>query len=60
MIIKDGEDMKAIEIILSIAGALWLFSMCVYWFNLDNKILFYLIRPMLNNHYDNQKRNVKL
>ena len=35
-------------------------SMLIYWRNLDNKLIFYVIRPMLNNHYDNQQRDIKL
>lgn len=32
----------------------------VYWFNLDNKLIFYGVRPLLNMLYDRQKRDVKL
>lgn len=32
----------------------------VYWFNLDNKLIFYGVRPILNKLYDAQKRDVKL
>ncbi|MGM9671154.1 MAG: hypothetical protein ACI3XD_06215 [Oscillospiraceae bacterium] len=32
----------------------------VYWFNLDNKLIFYGVRPILNRLYDRQKRDVKL
>ena len=35
-------------------------SMLIYWFNLDNKLLYYGVRPILNKGYDRQKRNVKL
>lgn len=35
-------------------------SMLIYWFNLDNKLLYYGVRPILNKVYDSQKRNVKL
>mgnify|MGYP006919919531 CR=1 FL=1 len=35
-------------------------SMLIYWFNLDNKLLFYVIRPLLNKLYNKQKRDVKL
>ena len=35
-------------------------SMLIYWFNLDNKLLYYGVRPILNKVYDSQKHNVKL
>ena len=35
-------------------------SMLIYWFNLDNKLLFYVVRPLLNKLYNKQKRDVKL
>ena len=35
-------------------------SMLIYWFNLDNKLLYYGVRPILNKGYNSQKRDVKL
>ena len=35
-------------------------SMLIYWFNLDNKLLYYGVRPLLNKVYNAQKRDVKL
>ena len=35
-------------------------TMLIYWFNLDNKAIYYLVRPMLNKLYNKQKRDVKL
>lgn len=35
-------------------------SMLIYWFNLDNKLLFYVVRPLLNKLYNKQERDVKL
>lgn len=32
----------------------------VYWFNLDNKLISYCVRPLLNKNYDRQQRDVKL
>jgi hypothetical protein len=42
------------------ACALWVLTMLIYWFNLDNKAIYYLVRPMLNKLYNKQKRDVKL
>ena len=35
-------------------------SMLIYWFNLDNKAIYFLVRPLLNKLYNKQKRDVKL
>ena len=43
-------------IVLSLIPA----SMLIYWWNLDNKLIFYVIRPMLNKHYDAQQRDIRL
>ena len=29
----------------------------IYMFNLENKLIYYVIRPFLNKHYDSQKRD---
>ena len=47
------------KLLLGAAGV-WVGSMLIYWFNLDNKLLYYGVRPILNKVYDSQKRNVKL
>ncbi|MBS1402863.1 MAG: hypothetical protein HPZ79_07755 [Oscillospiraceae bacterium] len=44
--------------VLGVGGAAALFG--VYWFNLDNKLIFYGVRPILNKLYDRQQRDVKL
>jgi len=35
-------------------------TMIVYWWNLDNKLIFYVVRPVLNKIYDSQKRDIRL
>lgn len=35
-------------------------SMLIYWFNLDNKLLYYGVRSILNKVYDSRKRDVRL
>ncbi len=32
----------------------------VYMFNLENKLIYYVIRPFLNRHYDAQKRDRRI
>ena len=44
--------------LLGAGGLAALFA--VYWFNLDNKLIFYAVRPALNWLYDRQERDVKL
>ena len=52
---------------LKIAGKLTLFGFItflvtfgIYFFNLENKLIYYVIRPFLNKHYDNQKRDRRI
>lgn len=52
---------------LNIAGKLTLFGFItflvtfgIYFFNLENKLIYYVIRPFLNKHYDNQKRDRRI
>lgn len=47
---------KAMLLMLSVIPA----TMLVYWFNLDNKLIFYVVRPVLNKIYDSQERDVRL
>lgn len=32
----------------------------VYWLNLDNKLIYYGVRPILNKIYDSQERDIRL
>ena len=32
----------------------------VYMFNLENKLIYYVIRPFLNKHYDSQVRDKRI
>ena len=52
--------MKRFLSITGILGGAWVMTMLVYWFNLDNKMIYYGVRPMLNWLYDRQERDVKL
>ena len=51
--------MKFKKLIIALLSLITL-SMLIYWFNLDNKLLFYVVRPLLNKLYNKQKRDVKL
>ena len=37
-------------------GATYLGLFCVYWFNLENKLIFYGLRPILNKIYENRDK----
>ena len=39
------------KLLLGAAGV-WVGSMLIYWFNLDNKAIYFLVRPLLDKLYD--------
>ena len=52
---------------LKIVGKLTLFGFItflvtfgIYMFNLENKLIYCVIRPFLNKHYDSQKRDRRI
>ncbi|MGP1523625.1 MAG: hypothetical protein ACTTKC_10090 [Treponema sp.] len=47
-------------IVLIILAALFFLTVVIYWFNLDNKLLYYVVRPFLNKHYDAIKRDKRI
>ena len=32
----------------------------IYMFNLENKLIYYVVRPFLNKHYDSQRRDRRI
>ena len=61
------EKVSAKKRALNIAGKLTLFgfitfvvTFSIYMFNLENKLIDYVIRPFLNKHYDSQKRDRRI
>lgn len=61
------EKVPAKKRALKIAGKLTLFgfltflvTFTIYMFNLENKLIYYVIRPLLNKHYDSQKRDRRI
>lgn len=61
------EKVPAKKRALKIAGKLTLFgfltflvTFTIYMFNLENKHIYYVIRPFLNKHYDSQKRDRRI
>ena len=37
-------------------GAVYAGAFCVFFFDLDGKLLYYVVEPFLKNHYDNMER----
>ena len=61
------EKVPAKKRALKIAGKLTLFgfltflvTFTIYMFNRENKLIYYVIRPFLNKHYDSQKRDRRI
>lgn len=61
------EKVPAKKRALKIFGKLTLFgfltflvTFTIYMFNLENKLLYYVVRPFLNKHYDSQKRDRRI
>ncbi len=38
----------------------WIATVVIYWFNLENKLLYYVARPLLNRHYDTMPRDRRI
>jgi len=54
---------KAVKIIGKFVLAVAIFfvtTFAIYMLNGENKFIFYVVRPILNRHYDSQKRDVRL
>ena len=47
------------KLALLLVGA-FVATFTVYMFNLENKLIYYVIRPFLNKHYDSQKRDRRI
>ena len=52
---------------LKVVGKLTLFGFLtflvtfgIYFFNLEHKLIYYVIRPFLNKHYDSQQRDRRI
>ena len=45
-------------IVIGLVGFVATFAL--YMFNGENKLIYYVIRPFLNKHYDNQKRDRRI
>ena len=48
-----------ISLVLLLFGA-FAATFTIYMLNLENKLIYYVIRPFLNSHYDAQKRDKRI
>jgi hypothetical protein len=51
---------KLVKTLLILGAGGFAATLIMYWFNLDNKMIYYGVRPLLNKLYDKQKRDVKI
>lgn len=51
---------KAVRRILMGLACVFAATLVIYWFNLDNKLIYYGVRPILNKVYDKQERQVSI
>ena len=51
---------KAFLALVFLPVSLFAATLLIYWFNLDNKAIYYGIRPLMNKMYDAQKRCLEL
>lgn len=64
---ENGTGMRIVRFCGKCAGKLFLFALitfivtfCIYMFNLENKLLYYVVRPFLNRHYNAQTRDRRI
>lgn len=63
----DGSMKKALKILAKLLGKLLLIgfvtfvaTFALYMFNGENKLIYYVVRPLLNKHYDSQVRDRRI
>ena len=52
--------LRALKKLLLIGGVLFVSTFALYMFNGENKLIYYVIRPLLNKHYDSQTRDRRI
>ncbi len=51
---------KLVVTLLLAIPILFVSTALIYWFNLENKLIYYVIRPFLNKHYDSTERDRRI
>ena len=64
---KKSKTCKLLKLLMKLLGKLLLIgcvfftaTFALYMFNGENKLIYYVIRPLLNKHYDAQVRDRKI
>ncbi len=52
--------MKCIGKLLMFCAVFFVGTFAIYMFNGENKLIYYVVRPLLNKHYDSQVRDRKI
>ncbi len=47
---------KLLKKTLGVAALAYAGLFCVFYFDLDGKLLYYVVEPFMKNHYDNMER----
>ena len=53
-------NMKLAAKVLAKVGVIGFVGFAIYFFNLENKLIYYVVRPLLNKHYDAQVRDKRI
>jgi len=54
---------KALKVcgkVTMVAGVAFVGTFAIYMTNAENKLIYYVVRPLLNKHYDSQERDRKV
>lgn len=58
---------KVLKFLAKLVGKLMIAALClfvvtfaIYMTNAENKLIYYVVRPLLNKHYDSQVRDRKI
>ena len=51
---------KLLKTVVLTALALFVSTFIIYMFNLENKLIYYVLRPFLTKHYDSQVRDKRI
>lgn len=52
--------LSGILIAVAVIAGIFLLSVLIYWFNLDNKLIYKFVYPLLQKHYDRLKRDRRI
>ena len=53
---KKNKAVKFVKKVIGFAGLAYAGLFCVFYFDLDGKLLYYVVEPFMKNHFDNMKR----